>query len=67
MIVAAACQLGLLLAGIGSDLDFIRLTGFGLGAALVLLATRRPAAGPPGPRAQALSTVSASVSQSAST
>ena len=38
MIVAAACQLGLLLAGIGSDLDFIRLTGFGLGAALVLLA-----------------------------
>ena len=38
MIVVAACQLGLLLTGIGSDLDFIRVTGFGLGAALFLLA-----------------------------
>jgi uncharacterized membrane protein len=37
MIVVGACQLGLLLTGIGSDLDFIRLTGFGLGVALVLL------------------------------
>lgn len=37
MIVITACQLGLLLTGIGSDLDFIRLTGFGLGAALVVL------------------------------
>ena len=36
--VAASCQLGLLLIGIGSDLDFIRMTGFGLGATLVLLA-----------------------------
>lgn len=37
MIVVAACQLGLLVTGTGSDLDFIRLTGFGLGAALILL------------------------------
>jgi uncharacterized membrane protein len=37
MTLVAACQLGLLLTGIGSDLDFIRLTGFGLGAVLVLL------------------------------
>jgi uncharacterized membrane protein len=37
MVVVAACQLGLLLTGIGSDLDFIRLTGFGLGVALILL------------------------------
>jgi uncharacterized membrane protein len=37
MLVVTACQLGLLLSGIGSDLDFIRLTGFGLGAALLLL------------------------------
>lgn len=37
MIVVAAIQLGLLLTGIGSDLDFIRVTGFGLGAALVLV------------------------------
>ena len=37
MTVIAATQLGLLLTGIGSDLDFIRLTGFGLGAALLLL------------------------------
>tara|TARA_R110002124_G_scaffold63350_5_gene172910 strand:+ start:31382 stop:32017 length:636 start_codon:yes stop_codon:yes gene_type:complete len=29
--VIAATQLGLLMAGIGSDLDVIRLTGFGLG------------------------------------
>ncbi|MDB5614838.1 MAG: SdpI/YhfL protein family protein [Devosia sp.] len=38
MLLVAACQLGLLLTGIGSDLDFIRVTGFGLGAALFLLA-----------------------------
>ncbi len=37
MLVIASCQLGLLLTGIGSDLDFIRLTGFGLGAILVVL------------------------------
>jgi len=37
MIVVAATQLGLLFAGIESDLDIIRLTGFGLGAALVVL------------------------------
>lgn len=37
MIVVATTQLGLLLTGIGSDLDFIRLTGFGLGVALILL------------------------------
>jgi uncharacterized membrane protein len=37
MIVVMATQLGLLLAGIGSDLDFIRLTSFGLGATLLVL------------------------------
>lgn len=37
MLVVAACQLGLLLTGIGSDLDFIRVTGFGLGGALFLV------------------------------
>jgi uncharacterized membrane protein len=37
MLVIASCQLGLLLTGIGSDLDFIRLTGFGLGAVLLVL------------------------------
>ena len=37
MTVVATTQLGLLLTGIGSDLDFIRLTGFGLGVALILL------------------------------
>ena len=37
MVIVAACQLGLLLTGAGSDLDFIRLTGFGLGVALVIL------------------------------
>ena len=37
MLVIAACQLGLLLTGIGSDLDFIRVTGVGLGAALFVL------------------------------
>lgn len=36
--VAAACQLGLLLNGIGSDLDIFRITGFGLAAALLVLA-----------------------------
>ena len=35
--VVAATQLGLLLAGIGSDLDFVRFTGFALGAVLLLL------------------------------
>ena len=35
--VVAASQLGLLLAGIGSDLDFIRVTAFALGAMLLLL------------------------------
>ena len=35
--VIAATQLGLLFAGIGSDLDFVRLTAFALGAALLLL------------------------------
>lgn len=35
--VAAGCQMGLLLLGIGSDFDLFRLTGFGLAA--VLLAT----------------------------
>jgi uncharacterized membrane protein len=37
MFVFGSVQLGLLLAGIGSDLDFIRLTGFGLGITLVVL------------------------------
>ncbi|HEY8577339.1 MAG TPA: SdpI family protein [Devosia sp.] len=37
MTVVAATQLGFLLTGIGSDLDFIRFTAFGLGAALILL------------------------------
>lgn len=37
MLVVTATQLGLLLTGIGSDLDFIRLTGFVLGAALLVL------------------------------
>lgn len=37
MLVIAACQLGLLLTGIGSDLDFVRVTGFGLGATLFVL------------------------------
>ena len=35
--VVAATQLGLLLAGIGSDLDFVRFTGFALGAVLLPL------------------------------
>ena len=35
--VIVAVQLGLLLAGIGSDLDLIRLTAFALGATLVVL------------------------------
>lgn len=38
MTVIAGTQLGLLLSGIGSDLDFIRFIGFGLGALLVVLA-----------------------------
>lgn len=37
MLVVAACQMSLLVTGTGSDLDLIRLTGFGLGASLVLL------------------------------
>lgn len=37
MTVVAASQLGLLLTGAGSDLDFLRVTAFGLGAALLLL------------------------------
>lgn len=37
MLVVAACQLGLLLIGIGSDLDIIRFVGFALGATLLLL------------------------------
>ena len=36
MLVVAAIQLGLLLTGIGSDLDFVRLTGFALGAGLII-------------------------------
>lgn len=35
--IVAATQLGLLLVGVGSDLDIVRLTGFGLGATLLLL------------------------------
>jgi len=35
--VPAFCQLGLLFAGIGSDLDLIRFAGFGLGSVLMLL------------------------------
>ncbi|KKB85152.1 hypothetical protein VW29_07385 [Devosia limi DSM 17137] len=35
--VIAAVQLGLLLTGIGSDLDFIRITAFGLGVVLLVL------------------------------
>ncbi|HTM78819.1 MAG TPA: SdpI family protein [Devosia sp.] len=36
--VIAAVQLGLLLTGIGSDLDLIRVIGFGLGLVLLVLA-----------------------------
>jgi len=35
--ILSATQLGLLLTGIGSDLDVIRLTGFGLGIVLLVL------------------------------
>ena len=35
--VATATQFGLLFIGIGSDLDFLRLTGFALGAMLICL------------------------------
>ena len=38
MSVVASTQLGLLLTGIGSDLDFIRFTGFALAATLVPVA-----------------------------
>lgn len=37
MTVVTATQLGLLLAGVGSDLDFVRLTAFALGVALIVL------------------------------
>ena len=37
MTVATATQLGLLLAGIGSDLDFIRLVALALGGTLIVL------------------------------
>ncbi len=37
MSVVAAIQLGLLLAGAGSDLDFVRVTAYALGVVLVLL------------------------------
>ena len=37
MLVVGCTQLGLLLTGIGSDLDFIRVTGFGLAATLLVL------------------------------
>jgi uncharacterized membrane protein len=37
MLVVAATQLGLLLSGVGSDLDFTRLTAFALGVALTVL------------------------------
>jgi uncharacterized membrane protein len=37
MLVIAATQLGLLLSGAGSDLDFIRVTAFALGAVLIVL------------------------------
>mgnify|MGYP003118920275 CR=1 FL=1 len=36
--VAAACQLGLLFNGIGSDIDMFRITAFGLSAILLVLA-----------------------------
>jgi uncharacterized membrane protein len=36
--VATACQLGLLMMGIGSDFDLFRMTAAGLAAALLLLA-----------------------------
>ena len=36
--VPAACQLGLLLTGTGSDVDLFRITGFGLAATLLVLA-----------------------------
>ena len=37
LMVIASTQLGLLLTGIGSDLDFVRVTGFWLGAVMVVL------------------------------
>ena len=37
MVVIAALQLGLLLTGIGSDLDFVRVTAFALGIGLLVL------------------------------
>lgn len=37
LLVVGATQLGLLLTGIGSDLDFVRVTAFALGVALLLL------------------------------
>ncbi len=38
LFVAAACQLGLLMMGIGSDFDIFRITAFGLAAVLAVLA-----------------------------
>ncbi|ODT70736.1 MAG: hypothetical protein ABS75_11430 [Pelagibacterium sp. SCN 63-23] len=37
LIIAAACQLGLLMIGIGSDFDLFRITGFALAALLLVL------------------------------
>lgn len=37
LVVVAAIQLGLLLIGIGSDLDVVRFTVFGVGATLIVL------------------------------
>jgi uncharacterized membrane protein len=39
MLVIAGTQFGLLLSGAGSDLDFIRVTAFALGAVLIVLGT----------------------------
>ncbi|MBE7731484.1 SdpI family protein [Devosia faecipullorum] len=38
MMIAASCQLGLLMIGIGSDFDIFRITAFGLAATLLVLA-----------------------------
>ncbi len=38
LLVAASCQFGFLLIGIGSDFDMFRITGFGLAAILLVLA-----------------------------
>ncbi len=36
--IPASCQLGLLLSGIGSDIDLFRITAFGLAATMLILA-----------------------------